>query len=102
MHASSPLPSPPSPGSGASPSNAAISERPAAAANFGAATLAAHERLAAIDPFSERERLFAGILAALLTAAHAERGVLVDPLQPLRSASAGVEPSPGVLEALAE
>jgi sigma-B regulation protein RsbU (phosphoserine phosphatase) len=96
MRVSSPLPSPPSPGSGASPSSAAIPERRASAA-----TLAAHERLSAIDPFSDRERLFAGILAALLTAAHAERGVLVDAVQPERLASAGVEPSPAVLEALA-
>jgi sigma-B regulation protein RsbU (phosphoserine phosphatase) len=101
MHVSFPLPSPPSPGSGASPSSAAIPERRAAVAYPGAATLAAHEKLSAIDPFSDRERLFAGVLTALLTAAHAERGVLVDPVQPSRSASAGVEPSPGVFEALA-
>ena len=100
MHASSPLPSRPSPGSGASPSSAALSEHPAAA-NPGAATLAAHEMLAAIDPFSDRERLFTGVLTALLTAAHTERGVLVDPVQPSRSASAGVEVSTGVFEALA-
>src|SRR5450759_302713 len=87
MRVSSPLPSPPSPGSGASPSNAA--------------NLAAHRRLAAIDPFADRDRLFDGILAALLTAAHAERGLLVDPAQPERFAGAGVELSPAVLEALA-
>src|ERR1039458_5677223 len=87
MRVSSPLPSPPSPGSGASPSSAA--------------NLAAHRRLAAIDPFADRDRLFDGILAALLTAAHAERGLLMDPVQPERFACAGVEPSPALLEALA-
>jgi sigma-B regulation protein RsbU (phosphoserine phosphatase) len=87
MRVSSPLPSPPSPGSGASPSNAA--------------NLAAHRRLAAIDPFADRDRLLDGILAALLTAAHAERGLLVDPAQPERFACAGVEPTAAVLEAMA-
>jgi sigma-B regulation protein RsbU (phosphoserine phosphatase) len=58
-------------------------------------------RLAELDPFSDREWLFDGILAALLTAAHAERGVLVDPVQPSCSAGRGAEPPPGVLEALA-
>ncbi|MGZ6972025.1 MAG: hypothetical protein ACXVID_10205, partial [Thermoanaerobaculia bacterium] len=58
-------------------------------------------KLAELDPFSDRERLFDGVLAALLTAAHAERGVLVDPVQPLSSAGRGAEPPPGVLEALA-
>ncbi len=86
MRASSPLPSPPSPGSGARPSSAAISGSPATAADRDNAILAAHRKLAELDPFSDRERLFEGILAALLTAAHAERGVLVDPQQPPSSA----------------
>src|SRR5450830_1348108 len=101
MLASSPLPSPPSPGSGARPSSAAIPGPSASAADPHAAILAAHVRLAELDPFSDRERLFDGILAALLTAAHAERGVLVDPVQPSSSAGRGAEPPPGVLEALA-
>jgi phosphoserine phosphatase RsbU/P len=101
MHASSPLPSPLSPGSGASPSSAAISTRSAPAAHAGAAILTAHETLAALDPFSDRERLFVGILTALLTAAQAARGVLVDPVQPARSGCAGLEPPLAVLEALA-
>jgi len=98
MHGSSPLPSPPSPGSGASPSSAALS---APKAHAGAAVLTAHETLAALDPFSDRERLFFGILTALLTAAQAGRGVLVDPAQPARSACAGLEPPLSILEALA-
>src|SRR5271169_3130367 len=80
MRASSPLPSPLSPGSGARPSSAAIPGPSAPLAVPDAAILRAHTRLAELDPFSDRERLFTGILAALLTAAHAERGVLVDPL----------------------
>ena len=84
MRASSPLPSPLSPGSGARPSSAAVPD---------AAILAAHERLAELDPFSDRERLFSGILAALLTAAHAERGVLVDPLR-APGPDAGTSPNP--------
>jgi sigma-B regulation protein RsbU (phosphoserine phosphatase) len=98
MHGSSPLPSPPSPGSGASPSSAALS---APAAHAGAAILTAHETLAALDPFSDREQLFFGILTALLTAAKAGRGVLVDPAHPARSACAGLDPPLPVLEALA-
>src|ERR1035437_1757874 len=98
MHGSSPLPSPPSPGSGASPSSAALS---APKAHAGAAVLTAHETLAALDPFSDRERLFFGILAALLRAAQAGRVRLVDPAQPARSACAGLEPPLSVLEALA-
>src|SRR5664280_2626398 len=92
MRASSPLPSPPSPGSGARPSSAAILGPSASAADPNAAILAAHQRLAELDPFSDRERLFDGILAALLTAAHSERGILVDPLQASSSARRGVEP----------
>ena len=98
MHGSSPLPSPPSPGSGASPSSAALA---APTAHAGAAILTAHETLAALDPFSERERLFFGILTALLTAARAGRGVLVDPAQPARSASSGLAPPLPILEGLA-
>ena len=101
MHGSSPLPSPPSPGSGASPSSAAVSGPAAPAVHARAAILTAHETLAALDPFSERERLFFGILTALLTAAKAGRGVLVDPAQPVRSACAGLEPPVSVLETLA-
>jgi sigma-B regulation protein RsbU (phosphoserine phosphatase) len=101
MHGSSPLPSPPSPGSGASPTSAAISGPSAPAAHARGAILTAHETLAALDPFSDRERLFFGILTALLTAAQTGRGVLVDPAQPARSACAGLEPSLSVLEALA-
>jgi len=101
MHGSFPLPSPLSPGSGASPSSAAISGLAAPAIHSRAAILTAHETLAALDPFSDRERLFFGILTALLTAAQAGRGVLVDPVQPARSACAGVEPPLSVLEALA-
>ncbi len=66
-----------------------------------AAILTAHETLAALDPFSDRERLFLGILTALLTAAQTGRGLLVDPLQPARSACSGLEPPQSVLEALA-
>lgn len=95
MHGSSPLPSPPSPGSGARPSNAAIPASSASAVNPDAAILAAHERLAELDPFSDRERLFDGVLAALLTAAHAERGVLVDPLR-ASSSDAGAAGDPPV------
>ncbi len=98
MHGSSPLPSPPLRGSGASPSSAALA---APAAHAGAAILTAHETLAALDPFSDREQLFLGILTALLTAAKAGRGVLVDPAHPARSACAGLEPTVPVLEALA-
>ncbi len=98
MHASSPLPSPPSPGSGASPSSAPPS--PATAAG-GHRLLAAHARLAAIDPWSGRERLFEEILAALLVGSGAACGVLLDPLQPARSAAAGLTPPPGALLALA-
>lgn len=98
MHASSPLPSPPSHGSGASPNSAALSP-PGAHAR--AAILTAHETLAALDLFSDRERLFFGILTALLTAAKAGRGVLVDPAHPARSACAGLEPPLSILEALA-
>jgi sigma-B regulation protein RsbU (phosphoserine phosphatase) len=58
----------------------------------GVAILAAHEMLAKLDPFSDRGRLFDGILAALLTAAHAERGVLVDPTQPAEAAASGDRP----------
>ena len=92
MHGFSPLPSPPSPGSGASPSSAAISGPSAPAAHARAAILAAHEMLAKLDPFSDRERLFDGILAALLMAAHAERGILVDPTQPAEAAASGDRP----------
>ena len=101
MHGSSPLPSPPSLGSGASPSSAAISGPSASAAHARAAILTAHETLAALDPFSDHERLFFGILTALLTAAQSGRGVLVDPVQPARSACAGLEIPLAVLEALA-
>ena len=101
MHGSFPLPSPLSPGSGASPSSAAISGPPEHVAHPRAAILTAHETLAALDPFSDREQLFFGILTALLTAAQTGRGVLVDPMQPARSACAGLTPSPDVLEALA-
>ncbi|HEX2757839.1 MAG TPA: PP2C family protein-serine/threonine phosphatase, partial [Thermoanaerobaculia bacterium] len=83
------------------PSSAAISGLSAPAVHARAAILTAHETLAALDPFSDRERLFSGILTALLTAAQAGRGVLVDPAQPARSACAGLEPPLEVLEALA-
>src|SRR5512143_1296074 len=79
MRASSPLPSPPSPGSGARPSSAASPGSSAVAADPSSAILAAHQKLAELDPFSDRERLFDRILAALLVAARAERGVLLDP-----------------------
>src|SRR5664279_3215981 len=92
MRASSPLPSPPSPGSGARPSSAAIPGPSASLAVPDAAILTAHKRLTELDPFSDRERLFDGILAALLMAAHSERGILVDPLQASSSARRGVEP----------
>jgi sigma-B regulation protein RsbU (phosphoserine phosphatase) len=101
MHGSFPLPSPPSPGSGASPSSAAISGPAAPAVHARAAILTAHETLAALDPFSDRERLFFGILTALLTAAQTGKGVLVDPAQPARSACSGLEAPVPVLEALA-
>src|ERR1035438_5589195 len=93
MRASSPLPSPPSPGSGARPSSAAIPGPSAARGSSAsgaypdAAILAAHQRLAELDPFSDRERLFDGILAALLTAAPSQRGGLADPLPAARSRS---------------
>ncbi|HEY3350065.1 MAG TPA: GAF domain-containing SpoIIE family protein phosphatase [Thermoanaerobaculia bacterium] len=98
MHASSPLPSPPSPGSGASPSN--VSASPATAAG-GHRLLAAHARLAAIDPWSGRERLFEEILAALLLGSGASRGILLDPVQVARSAGAGVAVPEGALAGLA-
>jgi len=98
MHASSPLPSPPSPGSGASPSNVPASSATAAG---GHRLLAAHARLAAIDPWSGRERLFEEILAALLVGSGASRGILLDPIQPARSAAAGLDASLAVLSALA-
>ena len=98
MHASSPLPSPPLPGSGASPSS--ISASPATAAG-GHRLLAAHARLAAIDPWSGRERLFEEILAALLLGSGASRGILLDPVQPARSVAAGLNASPAALLALA-
>src|SRR5512132_2336729 len=101
MRASSPLPSPPLPGSGARPSKAAIPGTSAPGAYARAAILTAHEKLAALDPFSDREQLFFGILTALLTAAQAGRGVLVDPAQSARSARAGLEPPLEILEALA-
>ncbi len=97
MHASSPLPSPPSPGSGASPTSA----RPAGGDAGAYRLLAAHAQLAAIDPWSARERLFDEVLASLLMGAGAARGVLVDPAQPSRSATAGLEAPPGALEAVA-
>ncbi|MFI5197641.1 MAG: PP2C family protein-serine/threonine phosphatase [Thermoanaerobaculia bacterium] len=93
MRASSPLQSPPSPGSGARPNSAAIPGSSAKAAYLDAAILAAHAKLAELDPFSDRERLFDGILTALLAAAHAERGVLVDPVQPSSSARRGETPA---------
>lgn len=96
MHASSPLPSPRSPGSGASPSNAAPASAPGASR-----LLAAHARLAAIDPWSGQERLFDEVLSALLVGAGAARGLLLDPEQPARSASAGLTAGPDVLASLA-
>src|SRR5512140_3001310 len=98
MHASSPLPSPPLPGSGASPSSALPS--PATAAG-GHRLLAAHARLAAIDPWSGRERLFEELLAALLLGSGASRGVLLDPVQPSRSVASGLDAPPDALHALA-
>jgi sigma-B regulation protein RsbU (phosphoserine phosphatase) len=98
MHASSPLPSPPLPGSGASPSN--VSASPATAAG-GHRLLAAHARLAAIDPWSGRERLFEEILAALLLGSGASHGILLDPVQPARSVASGLEATPATLLALA-
>src|SRR5512140_2444008 len=98
MHASSPLPSPPLPGSGASPSSALPS--PATAAG-GHRLLAAHARLAAIDPWSGRERLFEEILASLLLGSGASSGILLDPVQPARSAASGLTPLPGTLLELA-
>ena len=96
MHASSPLPSPPLPGSGASPTSASPS--PATAAG-GHRLLAAHARLAAIDPWSGRERLFDEILASLLLGSGASRGALLDPAQPARSVAAGLTPPAGLLAA---
>src|SRR5512140_3828442 len=98
MHASSPLPSPLSPGSGASPSSAPAS--PATAAG-GHRLLAAHARLAAIDPWTGRERLFEEILAALLVGSGASCGVLLDPVQPARSAASGLSVESGALLGLA-
>ncbi|MBK9063615.1 MAG: SpoIIE family protein phosphatase [Acidobacteria bacterium] len=86
------------PGSGASPSS--ISASPATAAG-GHRLLAAHARLAAIDPWSGRERLFDEILAALLLGSGASRGILLDPVQPARSVAAGLDASPAALLALA-
>jgi phosphoserine phosphatase RsbU/P len=98
MHASSPLPSPLSPGSGASPNSA----KPGPASALGGnRLLAAHARLAAIDPWGARERLFDQILAALLTGAGASRGALLDPRQPARSAAAGLVAPASALESLA-
>jgi phosphoserine phosphatase RsbU/P len=98
MHASSPLPSPPSHGSGASPNSATAAPPPAAGASR---LLAAHARLAAIDPWAGRERLFDDVLASLLIGSGAAKGALLDPVQPARSASAGLDAQPGVLESLA-
>ncbi len=98
MHASSPLPSPPLPGSGASPTS--VSASPATAAG-GHRLLAAHARLAAIDPWSGRERLFEELLAALLLGSGASRGVLLDPVQPSRSVASGLDVPPAALHALA-
>ncbi len=97
MHASSPLPSPPSRGSGASPSSAETG----AAASGGSRLLAAHARLAAVDPWSGRERLFEEVLAALLTGAGGARGLLLDPWEPARSAAQGLDLAAGVVRALA-
>jgi sigma-B regulation protein RsbU (phosphoserine phosphatase) len=99
MHASSPLPSQPSPGSGASPSSAVSGA--AGAGLAGNRLLAAHARLAAIDPWSGRESLFDEILASLLVGSGASRGVLLDPAQPARSAASGLTVPPGSLEELA-
>ncbi len=98
MHASSPLPSPPSRGSGASPNSApAVPASP----DGGKRLLEAHARLAAIDPWSGRERLFDEVLASLLIGSGAVRGALLDPAQPARSAAAGLATAPGDLETLA-
>jgi len=97
MHGSSQLPSPPSPGSGASPSSAASRPAPPAGESR---LLASHARLAAIDPWASRDRLFDEILASLLVGAGASRGALLDPAQPARSAAAGLAVPPGVLESL--
>jgi sigma-B regulation protein RsbU (phosphoserine phosphatase) len=86
------------PGSGATPTSAAPS--PATAAG-GHRLLAAHARLAAIDPWSGRERLFDEILASLLLGSGATRGVLLDPALPSRSAAAGLTPPEGMLAELA-
>ena len=98
MHASSPLPSPPLRGSGASPNSA-----PAAPASpdGGSRLLEAHARLAAIDPWSGRERLFDEVLTSLVAGSGASGGALLDPFQPARSASAGLTAAAGVLETLA-
>jgi sigma-B regulation protein RsbU (phosphoserine phosphatase) len=98
MHESSPLPSPLSPGSGARPSSGPAAAAPATGASR---LLAAHARLAAIDPFGGRERLFDEILAALLTGAGAERGVLLDPSRPAHSAASGLDAPRASLAALA-
>lgn len=98
MHASSPLPSPPLRGSGASPNSAPSVP---ASPDGGSRLLEAHARLAAIDPWSGRERLFDEVLASLVTGSGASRGALLDPLQPARSAAAGLAAAPGVLETLA-
>ena len=86
------------PGSGASPTSASPS--PATAAG-GHRLLAAHARLAAIDPWSGRERLFDEILASLLLGSGASRGALLDPAQPARSVAAGLTPPAGLLAGLA-
>jgi sigma-B regulation protein RsbU (phosphoserine phosphatase) len=86
------------PGSGASPTSASPS--PATAAG-GHRLLAAHARLAAIDPWSGRERLLDEILASLLLGSGASRGALLDPAQPARSVAAGLTPLTGLLADLA-
>ncbi len=98
MHASSPHPSLLSPGSGASPNSApAVPAAPDGRNRL----LEAHARLASIDPWSGRERLFDEVLASLLIGSGAGRGILLDPAQPGRSAAAGLAAAPGVLETLA-
>ncbi len=98
MHGSFPHQSPPSPGSGASPNSATVPPGPASGGNR---LLEAHARLAAIDPWSGRERLFEEILAALLAGAGASRGLLLDPAQPARSAASSLDVPAGTRDALA-
>jgi sigma-B regulation protein RsbU (phosphoserine phosphatase) len=101
MRASSPLPSPPSPGSVASPSNG-NSEGPippACERSLKPDILGAHARLAAIDPSAPAAPL-ENVLKALLLGAGASRGLAMDPRRPEQRVERGLAPDPAALSRL--